>query len=167
MDRLQESLDSDEMLIFPHLLDQFPELFESVRGEAYLIRDANDPNGELDWCWASSFERIERRVGPVEILAKQLVVRLTMPWFADESQFTISEEEFLGAEFRDEYEVMDTFVRAKDQLTGYYGPVDKLDFQQNRERYTDETVEYSVRWKPIGHNPRGIDPENVYTVLSE
>ena len=161
---LHIGLDADEMIIFPEMYAKYRDLFDKVVGRGYLIR-SKEPGARMDWCWASSLDKISERMD-IEILAEQLVVRTRLPWNETQYEFTVSLEEL--NQHRDEWRVLDTIIRARNLENGTIGVIDPTEFHKNRKSYEVVEARYLVCWDSTPHlEPLDIDPENVFLNLAE
>ena len=178
-ERLQVGLDADERLVTPRMYVENPDLYDKICGEAYLIRGV-EPNAQMDWVWASSLDRVQERL-VVDILQKILIVRIRLPWNSVNYEWMVSEAEL--AEHREDLEVLEVYIRAKDLRSNLVSLVEPGEFHSNRDRYRVEDIRYLVAWKTTAGEPRedlevledykcgwdevGIDPDCVYLALGE
>ena len=165
-EKLVVGLDDDERIIFPEMYEKSRRLYDKLIGVAYLVRSKENPEAGLDWVWQNSLSRIKNEV---DVLAKQYVVRIRLPWNEVRTEWLCSQEEL--DEHREDYEVIDVYlkVRLKDDPNSL--PImDPLEFESNRDKYDVVEARYLVAWKL---NPEeqarflGIDMDTFHTVISE
>ena len=167
-DKLTAELDEDERIVYPEMYIKNPRLYDRINGIAYLVKDRNDPKAELTWVWEGTLERVTKSVD-VEIIAKQLIVRIRLPWNEVNFEWMISQVEL--DEHRDDYTVIDVFlkIRDKERPNDVQIVVDPLDFESNRSRYEVVEVRYLVCWKPspgVEQRLLNINPKSIHTVIS-
>lgn len=167
-DTLTAELDEDERIVYPEMYIKNPKLYDKINGIAYLVKERNNPKAQLTWVWENTLERISKSED-VEVIAKQLVVRIRLPWNEVNFEWTVSQAEL--DENRDEYTVIDVFlkVRDKEHPNDVRVVVNTLDFESNRDKYEVVEIRYLVCWKPSpGTEQRllGINPKSIHTVIS-
>lgn len=143
--RICVGLDDDHRIVFPEMYIEHPDLYDQIVGIAYLVRGVN-PEDRLDWIWEGAVEKLRSRYPDVQILAKQLIVRLRLPWNKVDTEWTCSREELDGV--REDVDILDVFVFVEDkQDPGKRKLVEPIEFEENRDRYNVLEIRYSVRWK--------------------
>ncbi|MCK4787429.1 MAG: hypothetical protein KAV87_26965 [Desulfobacteraceae bacterium] len=161
------SLDEDERLVWPHMYFQNRQMYDSVSGVAYIVKDRNHPEAGLDWIWANHVEKLLEQ-GNIQILAKQFVVRLRLPWNELRYEWLISQEELCA--HRKDFEIIDVFLRVRirenDMETVL---IDPLEFETNRDTYEILEIRYLVAWKftPKTEQMLSIDPNSVTTWMQQ
>lgn len=164
--RLQESLDDDERIVFPWMYAENRDLYDKILGVAYLVRE-NKPGAEMDWVWESSLSRVAERMD-ITILAKQLVVRLRLPWHDVNYEWLVTKGEL--EEHRKDLQVMDVFLKAHDKRTNLVGLINPLEYEEDPERFTVVEARYLVTWKVAPESEEkllSIDPNLVELTLGE
>lgn len=142
--RVTAGLDSDERVIFPHTWKANRELYDRFIGRAYLVKQRNHPDAEIDWVWERNLESVMRRVD-LELITQVYIVRVRLPWneVRDEWLVDVHELRELGAGI----EVIDTYIQAINLDTGKLCRPAKLEFEEHREKYKVVEVLYLVGWK--------------------
>jgi hypothetical protein len=121
------------------------QLYDSIRGIAYLVQSVTCPEKGINWIWETAPKRFEAPPD-LEMLAKLYVVRLRLPWGDLRNEWLISKEELHA--HSDDFQVIDVFlrVRAKDSNTEM-ALIDPLEFETNRDKYEVLEARYLVAWK--------------------
>ena len=52
------SLDEDERLVWPSMYFQNRQMYDAIRGVAYIIKDQRHPEAGLDWVWANHLDKL-------------------------------------------------------------------------------------------------------------
>lgn len=142
---ITEGLGSDERVVFPWMYEAYPDLYDDIRTRGYLIRERRE-GAEVSWCASHTLERVlSSKVW--EVLDEVYIVRLRLPWRQTQFEWTMSLDEL--NEFREDYHVIDTYIRVMDKETGKIRLVldDRADFEENRDRYDILEIRFLVRWK--------------------
>ena len=165
---LHSYLDDDERLVWPDMYLKNRHLYDDVRGVVYLIRDRKFPDSGLEWVSEWGLGRALKN-DDIDLLAKQLVVRLRLPWNKVQQEWLISQEEL--NEDREYYEVLDTFLRVRHKDSTKEIPLfDTLDFETHRDDYEVMEVRYLVgrRYnKATQARLLGIDPDSITTYMQQ
>lgn len=166
-DELHSYIDDDERLVWPEVYLANPKLYDDVRDVVYLVKDKS-PGSRLEWVSELALPNALKDED-LEILGKQLIVRLRLPWEQVRREWMIDREELEAN--RDIYDVIDVYIsiRRKD---GYqqYPFFDKLEFEANRDEYEVVDIRYLVSLKMSKEAKArllGIEPERVHTWMSE
>lgn len=180
-ERLAATLDDDMRLIYPHFYIENQNLYDKICGIGYLIKDLNNPETGLDWVSDTQINKILQENPSVMVLSKMLIVRLRLPWHEVNTEWLVGQEEL--SEHRDEYEVLETYIRVRpigsNEPPHWVFPNVRQDFEENRDNFEVIETRYCVRWrwsdeeiyklleddyvtvKPL------IDKGNVHTYISE
>lgn len=143
-EKITSDLDTDETIVFPDQYVRNPKLYDKIVSTGYLIR-GRKAGSEITWCADHTLERVLSSED-AEVLEKVLIVRLRLPWNETEFDWFISREELDVAE--DDYTVINTVVEARNIETGETRIADKVDFEENRDKYEIVDIHYFVTWKP-------------------
>ena len=166
---LNNLLDDDQRLVYPEMYLENRHLYDGVREIVYLIKSRDDPEAPLDWVSELALPKVLKNGPDIDILAKQLVVRLRLPWTRVRSEWLISQEE-LDAN-REYYDVLDTFVRVLRTDDSKEVPLfDVLDFEAHRDDYELVEVQYLVAVKRSKEDTArllGIDPDSIHTYMQQ
>ncbi len=162
-------LDEDERLVFPEMYIENRHIYDSIRDVVYLVRDRDNPDGGFCWVKELALGRVLKDLD-VELLGKQLIVRLRLPWGEPvPGEWLISQEEL--DENREYYDVLDIFLKVKHKdLDGVMPMFDMIEFEQNRDNYEVIEARYLVAVKLSKDTKAellGIDPDSVHTYMSE
>jgi hypothetical protein len=168
-EKLQAELDEDERIVYPEMYIKNPKLYDKIVGIAYLVKERNNPEAELTWVWERTLERVLKSED-IEVVAKQLIVRIRLPWNQVNFEWTVSQAEL--EEHIDDYDVIDVFlkIRRKDSPDDVQFVTDPLEFESNRDQYDIVEVRYLVCWKPSPKTKGrlvGINPDNIHTVIAK
>lgn len=143
--QLTVGLDDDQRIVFPEMYIEHPELYDDIIGVAYLVK-GDHPDSRLDWVWERAIPDLLKRSPKTKILAKQLIVRLRLPWNEVDTEWTCSRKEL--EDVREDVDILEVFIYAEDRLRpGRTRLIDPLDFQTNRDRYDVKDIRYCVAWK--------------------
>ena len=145
--KLTLGINEDERIVYPEMYIANPRLYDKIVGIAYIVKERDNPNAELDWVWEHALERVFKNKD-VEILAKQLIVRIRLPWNEVNFEWTVGKAEL--DENRDDYTVIDVFlkIREKGCPDSVQIVTDPLEFESNRHKYDVVETRYLVCWKP-------------------
>lgn len=167
-DDLHSYLDDDERLVFPEMYLENRHLYDKIRGVVYLIRDRKYPSSGLEWVSELGLGKVMKN-HDVDLLTKQLVVRLRLPWNRVRGEWLISQEE-LDTD-REYYEVLDTFLRVRHKDSPKEIPLlDVLEFEANRDDYEILEVQYLVGLRLTKETEArllGIDPDSISTYMQQ
>lgn len=143
--RMTVGLDDDERLIWPRMYFQNRQIYDAIRGIAYLVKSITHPENGISWIWETAPKRFDTSPD-LEMVAKLFVVRLRLPWNDLEHEWLISKEELHA--HPDDFQVIDVFLRvqAKDSDTEI-ALIDPLEFETNRDKYNVLEARYLVAWK--------------------
>ena len=144
--KLTLGIDEDERIVYPEMYIANPRLYDKIIGVAYLVRERGNPKAELDWVWERNLERVSKD-GNVEVLVKQLIVRLRLPWNEVNFEWFVGEVEL--DENKDDYTVIDVLlkIQEKGRPDSVQIMTDSLEFESNRDRYEVVETRYLVCWK--------------------
>ena len=145
--KLTLGIDEDERIVYPEMYIANPRLYDKIVGVAYLVKERGNPDAELDWVWEHTLERVLKSKD-VEVFAKQLIVRIRLPWNEVNFEWTVGEVEL--DENRDDYTVIDVFlkIQEKGNPDSVQIMIDPLEFESNRDKYEVVETRYLVCWKP-------------------
>lgn len=170
-DRLQAGLDTDERIIFPWMYKENRDLYDKILGVAYLVRERH-PDAQMDWVWESSLDKVIARYAEhgrqLDILAKQFVVRVRLPWNRVNYEFLVTQEEL--NENRADYRVLEVFLRARNKFTGSVDLIKPFEYEQFRDEWEMVEARYLVEWYTSPESDRKlceIDPRYVHLALGE
>jgi hypothetical protein len=148
-DKLAATLDDDLRLIYPDMYLEHEQLFDKIMGVGYLIKDLGFPEKGLDWVNESQLNKLLQTRPNVAVLSKLLIVRLRLPWNEVNTEWLVSEVEL--NEHRDEYEVLEVFLRIRrigsNEKIRWLRAEDKQYFDEHRDEFEVVEKRYSVRWK--------------------
>ena len=174
-EKLAATLDDDMRLIYPKMYLDNEQLFDKILGIGYLIKDLNHPEGGLDWISEGKLNRILQNYPHVAILSKLLIVRLRLPWNDVNTEWLVSEQEL--SENRDDYEILDVFLRIRrigiNEKVRWLKAEDKQYFEEHRDEFEIVEKRYSVRWKWSEKDITDllsdslVDKDNIHTYISE
>jgi hypothetical protein len=162
------SLDEDERLVWPHMYFQNRQMYDAIRGVAYIVKDKSHPEAGLEWVWANHLDKLLHQ-DSIRILAKQVVVRLRLPWNEVKYEWLVSQEELQA--HREDFQVIDVFLRVrvinsdKEMVL-----IDHLEFEMNRDKYEVLEARYLVAWKHSLETEKrelDIDPNKVHTWMQQ
>lgn len=166
--RLTDYLEDDERLVYPKMYLENRKMYDKICGVVYLIKSRSNMTDGIDWVWENKLHEIINDPD-IMILAKQLVVRIRLPWNEVNFEWTIGQEE-LNARHQD-YEVIDVFLRVQDKLTRKeIVMIDPLEMDINPDKYEILEIRYLVAWKlsPESENRiLGIDPDSIHTMIQQ
>lgn len=161
-------LDDDERLVYPEMYLENRHLYDGVRDIVYLIKDRSHPDASLEWIKESALGELLKN-HDYDILAKQLIVRLRLPWTQVQKEWLVTQEEL--EEDRKYLEVIGTFLRVLRTDDPEEIPLfDILDFEANRHDYEVVEVQYLVtmrRSKADTARLLGIPPDNIHTYMQQ
>jgi hypothetical protein len=147
--KLNSTIDDDLRLIYPDMYLENAKLFDKIMAVGYLIHDLSHPESGLDWVVESKLNKILLENPNIAVISKLLVVRLRLPWNEVDTEWLVSEVEF--NEHRDEYEVLEVFLKIRRKNTNEKAKWLKSEERQYFDEHRDEFIivekRYSVRWK--------------------
>lgn len=167
-DKLNGYLDDDERLVYPYMYLENRHLYDDVRGVVYLIRQRDHPEACLDWVSEAGLGRALKD-DDCDLLEKQLVVTLRLPWSQVRHEWLISQEEL--DDDREHLEVLDTFLRVRHKDSPEEIPLlNVLEFEAHRDDYEIVEIRYLVGWRfTVDRKARllGIDPDHISTYMQQ
>jgi hypothetical protein len=145
------------------------QIYDSIRDIVYIVRDRNDPEGGYCWVKESVLGQVLKE-HDVDLLAKQLIVRLRLPWVdLVPTDWLVSQEEL--DKNREYYDVLDVVLRVKHKdVDGIMPLFNMAEFEKNRDNYEIIEAQYLVSLKLTKKNKAellGIDPDTIHTYMSE
>lgn len=158
-------LDTDERLVYPEAYLENRHLYSGIRSVVYLVRDRKFPDSGIEWVSESRLGDVMLNQD-VDLLAKQLIVRIRLPWHKVPNEWLISQEELTN--YPDDYDVIDTLVTVRRDDLREIPVFDVFDFETNRDDYEVVKVEYLVSPKlsTAGRSALlGVDPDSIQTYM--
>lgn len=181
LERLSMCLDDDMRLIFPEMYVRNQKLYDKICDIGYLIQDVSNPNKELDWVSGYQLDRVLHNNPSIIVISKMLIVSLRLPWHEINTEWLCTEEQLKEQGNPNDYEILETYVRAKrkdENEIRWIFPPEKQYFDEHRDEYEVVEVKYCVRWswteediKELLDNPyetKAIvrDKNNIHTYIS-
>lgn len=161
-------LDHDERLVSPETYLNNRQLYDDIRNVVYIVRDRKYPEAGLEWVKESHLGKLMKNQD-VDLLSKQLIVSLRLPWKRLPVEWLVSQDEL--DENREFYEILDTFLRVRRKDNPKEIPMfDVLEFEANRDNYEVVEVRYLVglRFSAEGQaRLLGIDPDSISTYMQQ
>lgn len=161
-------LDGDQRLVSPEMYLNNRHLYDDILNIVYIVRTRNSPDSDLDWVKESQLGYLMKNQD-VDLLSKQLIVSLRLPWKRMPSEWLVSQEEL--DENREYLDVLDTFLRVRRKDNPKEVPLfDLLEFEENRDKYEVVEVRYLVGTKLTKRDKAcllGIDPDSISTYMQE
>jgi hypothetical protein len=165
---LNSYLDDDERLVYPDMYLKNRHLYDKIREVVYLIKQRDHPEARLQWVSELALPKALKEYD-VDMLAKQLIVRLRLPWNKVRREWLCSQKE-LDAN-REHYQVLDIFLRVRRKDNSEERPMfDLLEFETNRDNYDIVEVQYLVGLKLTAETKArllGIDPDSISTYMQQ
>ena len=167
-DELNSYVDDDERLVFPDTYLENRDLYHDIREIVYLIKDRNHPDARLEWVNERALPKVLKE-NNVDVLAKQLIVRLRLPWHKMRDEWLCTQNEL--DDNREYYEVLDIFLKVRRKDNPDEIPMfNVLEFEANRDSYDVVEVRYLVGWKFTAEKEArllGIDPDSIHTYMQQ
>lgn len=161
-------LDDDERLVSPEIYLANRQLYDEIRNVVYIVRDRQYPESGLEWVKESALGRVMKN-HDVDLLSKQLIVSLRLPWNSKRIEWLCTQKEL--DENREYYEILDTFLRVRRKDNPKEVPLfDVLEFETNRDNYEVVEVRYLVGMKLNAETKArllGIDPDSIHTYMQQ
>ena len=161
-------LDGDQRLVSPEMYLANRGLYDDILNVVYIVRDRQHPEAGLEWVKESRLGYLMKN-HDVDLLAKQLIVNLRLPWTGARTEWLCSQEEL--NENREYYDILDTFLRVRRKDNPKEVPLfDVLEFEENRDKYEVMEVRYLVGMKlSVDTKARllGIDPDSISTYMQQ
>lgn len=152
------SLDLDERLVWPDMYLANRHLYDEVRGVAYIIRNTNYPDSQWEWVYSHKLDKLlaSDEGCAIEVVARQLVCRIRLPWNEMRFERYISEEQY--NDWRDELDVVDIqlLVWDKEKVRERY-IFDMSEFHNNRDRFIVRQRKYLTVWKATPERLAAMD----------
>lgn len=147
--RLTAGLEADERIVSPKDYIENQDLYAGIKGVGFIVRYISEDQtyGTIDWVFQSALDRIvANNKGTIEIVEKQLLVTLRLPWTGLESEWLITQEE-LDAH-REEYKVLEIYLklRSKDDPSKVVHS-SAVEYDSNWDKYDVIEARYLVCWK--------------------
>lgn len=165
---LNSHLDDDERLVWPEMYLENRHLYDGVRDVVYLIKQRNHPEARLQWVSELGLPKALKNYD-FDLLAKQLIVRLRLPWNKVKREWLCSQEELDSN--RKYYDVLDIFLKVRRKDNPEETPMfDSLEFETHREAYEIVEVRYLVSLKFTAETKSrllGIDPDSISTYMQQ
>lgn len=162
------SLDDDERLVWPDMYLRNRNLYDEIRGVAYILRHKGRPDSQWEWVYSHELPKVLEKFNDVEVIARQLVCRIRLPWNEMIFERFMSEEEF--NEWREELDVIDIQLQVwdKERLRERY-IFDLSEFHRNRDRFIVRQRKYLVTWKTSikGLMQMDVDPDIIKELYRE
>ena len=167
-DELNQYIDDDERLVWPEMYLENRHLYDSIRRVVYIVKQRNVPNARAEWVKELDLPHILKNYD-VDVVAKQLIVRLRLPWNKVKKEWLCDQEEFESN--REYYDVLDIFLKVRRKDNPDEMPTfGDLEFERNRDDYDIVDVRYLVSLKFSAETKArllGIDPDDVHTYMEK
>jgi len=151
-------LDLDERLVWPDMYLANRNLYDEIRGVAYIIRNTNYPDSQWQWIYSHKLSRLleSDEACAIEIIARQFVCRIRLPWNEMRFERLMSEEDY--NEWRDVLDVigLQLLVWDKEKMRERY-IFDMSEFHRNRDRFIVRQRRYLVVWKATPERLAAVD----------
>lgn len=165
---LDSYLDDDERAIWPEMYLENRHLYDGVRDVVYLIKQRNHPEARLQWVSELALPKALKN-HDVDMLAKQVIVRLRLPWNKVKNEWLCDQEELDSN--REYYDVLDIFLKVRRKDNPEEVPMfNVLEFETNREAYEIVEARYLVGLKFTAETKSrllGIDPDSISTYMQQ
>ena len=167
-DELNSYLDTDERLVWPDMYLENRNIYDGVRDVVYLIKQRNHPEARLQWVTELALPKALKD-GDFDMLAKQLIVRIRLPWNKVKHEWLCDQEELDSN--REYYDILDIFLKVRRKDNPEEAPMfDMLEFERNRDLYEIVEARYLVTLKFSAETQGrllGIDPDSITTYMQQ
>lgn len=166
--KLMSYLEEDERIVWPEMYLKHRDLYDKICGIAYLVRYKDDPERNIEWVWENQIGKVMERA-PIDILEKQLVVRVRLPWNEVDTEWLCSQYEL--DKIRDDVDILQVFLRVYDKVDKIERPViDPLEYHLDMDRYERLEARYLVTWTMSPETEKrllDITPDDYVSVMAE
>lgn len=165
-EKLNWYLDDDQRLVSPEMYLNNRHLYDDILNVVYIIRDRQYPKARLEWVKEANLGNVMKN-HDFDLLSKQLIVSLRLPWKRLPSEWLVSQKEL--DENREYFDILDTFLKVRRKDNPKEVPLfDVLEFEENRDKYEVVEVRYLVTMKLSKTGKArllGIDPDSISTYM--